>query len=70
MIVVDVHSGQITGFFGPRVPCDNLEGNLVALNYFVNNKKLDLSNLVVISPDAGGVARAKSFQEKLAKFGI
>lgn len=35
VILVDVHSGQIQGFFGPRVPVDNLEANLVALNYFV-----------------------------------
>ena len=35
VILVDVHSGQIQGFFGPRVPVDNLEANLVAMNYFV-----------------------------------
>ena len=35
VVLVDVHSGQIQGFFGPRVPVDNLEANLVAMNYFV-----------------------------------
>ena len=33
LISVDLHCGQIQGFFGPRVPVDNLEANLVAQNY-------------------------------------
>ncbi len=46
------------GFFGPRTPCDNLEAAVVALPYFAS---LGLSgeSTVVVSPDAGGVARAK-----------
>jgi len=35
VVAVDLHCGQIQGFFGPRVPVDNLEANLVAMNYFV-----------------------------------
>ncbi|EGR27076.1 phosphoribosylpyrophosphate synthetase, putative [Ichthyophthirius multifiliis] len=67
VISIDLHCGQIQGFFGPRVPVDNLEANLVALNYFVQQTDLTLNNIVVVSPDAGGVARAKKFQEILNK---
>jgi ribose-phosphate pyrophosphokinase len=70
VILVDVHSGQIQGFFGPRVPVDNLEANLVALNYFVEQKKIPLKDIVVVSPDAGGVTRAKNFQALLSSVGV
>lgn len=70
VILVDVHSGQIQGFFGPRVPVDNLEANLVALNYFVEQKKIPLRDIVVVSPDAGGVTRAKNFQALLSSVGV
>lgn len=66
VISIDLHCGQIQGFFGPRVPVDNLEANMVALNYFVASN-IDLSNVVIVSPDAGGVARAKKFQELFNK---
>lgn len=64
VIAVDLHCGQIQGFFGPRVPVDNLDGGTVAVSYFGD---MDLSNPVVVSPDAGGVYRAKQFREALAK---
>lgn len=67
VISIDLHCGQIQGFFGPRVPVDNLEANVVALNYFMSQTKLDLKNTVIVSPDAGGVARAKKFQELFNK---
>lgn len=70
VILVDVHSGQIQGFFGPRVPVDNLEANLVALNYFCEQKRFPLKDIVVISPDAGGVTRAKNFQALLSSVGV
>lgn len=70
VILVDVHSGQIQGFFGPRVPVDNLESNLVALNYFIEQKRFPLKDIVVISPDAGGVTRAKNFQALLSSVGV
>jgi len=70
VILVDVHSGQIQGFFGPRVPVDNLEANLVALNYFVEQKRFPLKDIVVVSPDAGGVTRAKNFQALLETVGV
>lgn len=62
VIAVDLHCGQIQGFFGPRTPCDNLDGSLVALPYF---KDLSLTTPVVVSPDAGGVYRAKRFRDSL-----
>ncbi|CAI5725284.1 unnamed protein product [Hyaloperonospora brassicae] len=62
VIAVDLHCGQIQGFFGPHVPVDNLDGGLVGVSYFGNH---ELVNPVVVSPDAGGVARAKKFREWL-----
>jgi ribose-phosphate pyrophosphokinase len=44
----------IKGFFGPRVPVDNLDGGTVGVSYFGD---MDLVNPVVVSPDAGGVYR-------------
>ena len=68
VIAVDLHCGQIQGFFGPRVPVDNLDGGMVGVSYFGDK---DLHNPVVVSPDAGGVYRAKKFREGLAsKFEI
>jgi ribose-phosphate pyrophosphokinase len=62
VIAVDLHCGQIQGFFGPRVPVDNLDAGTVGVKYFVNK---GLTNPVVVSPDAGGVYRAKQFREGL-----
>ena len=63
VVAVDLHCGQIQGFFGPRVPVDNLDGGIVGINYFGDK---DLHNPVIVSPDAGGVYRAKKFKEGLA----
>jgi len=63
VIAVDLHCGQIQGFFGPRVPVDNLDGGIVGLDHFGAK---DLHNPVIVSPDAGGVYRAKKFKEGLA----
>jgi ribose-phosphate pyrophosphokinase len=68
VVAVDLHCGQIQGFFGPNVPVDNLSGGQVGVSYFGN---LDLINPVIVSPDAGGVYRAKKFKETLnRKFGV
>jgi len=64
VVAVDLHCGQIQGFFGPRVPVDNLDGGTVAVSYFGD---MDLVNPVVVSPDAGGVYRAKQFREALSR---
>eukprot|EP00742_Colponemidia_sp_Colp-10_P001997 GILJ01002132.1.p1 GENE.GILJ01002132.1~~GILJ01002132.1.p1 ORF type:complete len:410 (-),score=66.42 GILJ01002132.1:94-1323(-) len=68
VIAVDLHCGQIQGFFGPRVPVDNLEANIIGLSYFLDSIALD--DPVVVSPDAGGVYRARKFQEGLQKHGL
>ena len=62
VVAVDLHCGQIQGFFGPRVPVDNLDGGIIGVSYFGDK---DLHNPVVVSPDAGGVYRAKKFREGL-----
>jgi len=64
VVAVDLHCGQIQGFFGPRVPVDNLDGGTVGVTYFGD---MDLVNPVIVSPDAGGVYRAKQFREALSK---
>ena len=60
VVAVDLHCGQIQGFFGPRVPVDNLDAGRVGVQYFAG---MGLENPVVVSPDAGGVYRAKQFRE-------
>jgi len=69
VVAVDLHCGQIQGFFGPRTPCDNLEAHVVALPFF---KDLGLSpeTTKVVSPDAGGVYRAKRFRDGLKEQGV
>jgi ribose-phosphate pyrophosphokinase len=67
VVAVDLHCGQIQGFFGPRVPVDNLGAQLAGETYFA---EMGLKNVVVISPDAGGVYRARKFQEGLLVKGV
>lgn len=43
------------------MPVDNLEANLVAQNYLSLQKKYEFKDVAIISPDAGGVYRAKKF---------
>ena len=67
VIAVDLHCGQIQGFFND-IPVDNLYGATMFGSYIASKK--DLSNVVVISPDAGGVERASQFMKTLKKQGI
>lgn len=67
VICVDLHCGQIQGFFH-NVTVDNLYAAPLFVRYF--SEMTDLTNPVVISPDAGGVERAKKFIEGLAWQGI
>ena len=60
VITMDLHAGQIQGFFD--IPVDNLYGSIIFSNY-VNSKKL--KNPIIASPDIGGVARARQFANKL-----
>ncbi len=61
VLTVDLHAGQIQGFF--NIPVDNLYAAPVLLEYIRN--KYDLNNLVIVSPDAGGVERARAFAKHL-----
>ncbi len=60
VLTVDLHAGQIQGFF--NIPVDHLYASPVLLDYV---RKKDFKDLVIVSPDAGGVERARSFARKL-----
>jgi len=60
IISVDLHSLQAQGFVSSKVVFDNYEGAFAGLSYFLKNIP-DKNELVVVSPDAGGMGRAKSF---------
>jgi len=62
ILTMDLHAGQIQGFFD--IPVDHLEAVSILSNYF---KKKDLDKIVVVSPDVGGTARAREFSGRLAK---
>ncbi|MGE0468700.1 MAG: phosphoribosylpyrophosphate synthase [Candidatus Nitrospira kreftii] len=60
VLSMDLHAGQIQGFF--NVPVDHLYALPVLLDYIV---KKQIADLVVVSPDAGGVERARAFAKRL-----
>ena len=60
VLTVDLHAGQIQGFF--NIPVDHLFAMNVIISY-ING--LNFPNLMVISPDAGGVERARAFAKRL-----
>ncbi len=60
LITVDLHAGQIQGFF--NIPVDNLFATSVILKYINTNFNNDL---VIVSPDAGGLERARAFAKRL-----
>jgi len=59
-LVIDPHTPQLQGFF--NIPVDHLFASPVLVDHF---KKLALPNLTVVSPDAGGVERARFFAKKI-----
>ncbi len=59
-LLVDLHAAQIQGFF--NIPVDHLFASPVLVTYF---RDLNLTDLTVVSPDAGGVERARFFAKKL-----
>ncbi|GAB6063693.1 ribose-phosphate pyrophosphokinase [Deferrisoma palaeochoriense] len=61
ILTVDLHAGQIQGFFD--IPVDNLYATPVLLEEF--RRRLPGDDLVVVSPDAGGVERARAFAKRL-----
>lgn len=60
VLAMDLHSAQIQGYFD--IPLDHVYGSPVLLNYLETKQ---LSDIVVVSPDVGGVARARAFAKKL-----
>jgi ribose-phosphate pyrophosphokinase len=60
IITMDLHAGQIQGFF--NIPVDNLFAAPVLIDYIRNQFR---DNLAIVSPDAGGVERARAFAKRL-----
>lgn len=61
MLTMDLHSGQIQGFF--NIPVDNLYASPVLLDYL--RRRMKRNDVTVVSPDAGGAQRARAFATKL-----
>jgi ribose-phosphate pyrophosphokinase len=61
VLTVDLHAGQIQGFF--NIPVDNLYAMPVLVQYL--RRRLDGQKITVVSPDAGGVERARAFARRL-----
>ena len=59
-LIVDLHAPQIQGFF--NIPVDHLFASPVLVGHF---RELNLPDLTVVSPDAGGVERARFFAKKM-----
>ena len=59
-LLIDPHAPQIQGFF--NIPVDHLFASPVLVDHF---KRMNLPNLTVVSPDAGGVERARFFAKKM-----
>lgn len=60
VVALDLHAGQIQGFF------DIIVDHLYAAPVLVNHlKQMDMSNVVIVSPDVGGVNRARAFAKRL-----
>jgi ribose-phosphate pyrophosphokinase len=60
VLTMDLHAGQIQGFFS--IPVDNIYASPVILGAI---RERDTSNMVVVSPDVGGVVRARSYAKRL-----
>jgi len=60
ILTMDLHAGQIQGFF--NIPVDHLFAAPVLVNYL---QKMKLPDLTLVSPDAGGVERARAFAKRL-----
>ena len=60
VVTMDLHAGQIQGFFD--IPVDNLPGVPTLAEYIMS---LNLEDLVVVSPDLGGVSRARQFADRM-----
>ncbi|MCB0404465.1 MAG: ribose-phosphate pyrophosphokinase [Bdellovibrionales bacterium] len=66
VVSMDLHAGQIQGFF--NIPFDHLYSKPVIVEYL--RSQYDLQNVVVVSPDAGGVERARAYAKRLDSAGL
>ena len=60
VLAMDLHSAQIQGYFD--IPCDHIYGSPVLVDYLSTK---NLGEIVVVSPDVGGVARARAFAKQI-----
>ncbi len=60
VLAMDLHSSQIQGYFD--IPCDHIYGSPVLVDYL---RTRQLGEVVVVSPDVGGVARARAFAKQM-----
>lgn len=63
VVTVDLHAGQIQGFF--EVPVDNLYASPVFLKHILSKYSNDVENLVIVSPDMGSTDRAKAYAKRI-----
>ena len=63
VLTIDLHANQIQGFF--NVPVDNLMALPIFISYFKSMDNINLRDIVVVAPDAGGVERARLFSQAL-----
>ncbi len=63
IVAMDLHAGQIQGFF--NIPSDNVFAMPVILNYLKRELVRDGEKTVIVSPDAGGVERARAYGKRL-----
>src|SRR5690606_33103828 len=61
VVTMDLHAGQIQGFF--NIPFDNIFASPVILDHIKNH--IDTENLMMVSPDAGGVERVRWYAKRL-----
>lgn len=61
ILTLDLHAGQIQGFF--NIPVDNLFANPVLLGYL--RERVKGEKIAIVSPDAGGVERARAFAKRM-----
>ncbi len=67
IITMDLHAAQIQGFYPANVPVDNLYSFPELARYLIKNHSEELKNLLILSPDAGGVERVKSFLKRIGR---
>jgi ribose-phosphate pyrophosphokinase len=67
IITMDLHSPQIQGFYDESVPIDNLYSSQEVIRYIREKHYSDLENLVIVSPDAGGVQRGMAFLKRMVE---